>query len=935
MSQDTSSLQTGLPQPLVMPGPVRRLQGWLAQVDPRRTIALILFGYLVLGFTVLGFNRTPTQALVTTLSACALEVGLCRALKGRWIWPMSAMITSFSLTILLNYSHDYFILLVPVFFAIGSKYLFTYRGRHVLNPALSGLAFSLLFASGLITAAPSYQWNGIESMSLFMGMLGVFFLVPQVKRGALVISWLLAFTVLTALRAWIMRYHLPFETLFLGTLSSPAFFLFTFFMITDPATSPPDRKGQIMTGVALAVIDLIFHLKQSYFTFFYAALLIAMSKLAFWHLRDIFRAQRRFDYFWQTFARSGYYRRPLLLAGIAVLSVGLYGFAVAPQLEVSQLSWRFVPVEPSDSGVQPELGRVLERVDPRLHHVSKWIVSVGDAVAAADYDEDGKVDLFFTFILKRDEDRNALYRNLGDFKFERVPLPAIVEKTRDIETHGVGSAALFTDYDNDGDKDLFITYAAGAPILLQNQLRQTGQAEFIDVTQAVGLNVFTNSMGANFFDANRDGRLDLIIGNVLPTHLPGYDSPTQLNLFKLPQPEYEGDERMFNFMHTSWHMADNGGKNMLFLQDESGRFVQQDSDAWGLTQTMWTLVTGAADLNQDGWADLYVANDFGPDDLYYNVGGKRFESIKGKMFGSVGRDTYKGMNASLVDVDNNGWLDVYISNVHEALQAEGSLLWMFSKSDTPHRPIIEDKATELGALNEERFGWGATVTDFDNDGWPDIAQANGMVDDTVDKRFDECRDYWYVNEKIARSPPAIHAMANKWGDIRGYCIYGKERNRLYLNRGMQTGRRFVDVAEQVGLTELTNSRAMVAVDLDADGDRDLVVTHQFGPPDIFENRREAGAEAPAWISLDLVGDGIGCNRDAVGSKVVITAEDGFRQIREVQLASGFSGQDQREVHVGLGARRGPVQVQVTWCGQKTQTFGPLEVSRQHVLTQAP
>ncbi|MCA9553980.1 MAG: VCBS repeat-containing protein, partial [Myxococcales bacterium] len=618
MSQDTSSLDTLAP--VAEAHPLAWLKArWLA-LDPRKTIAVILFAYLVLGFTVLGFNRMPSQAALTTASACALEVLLCRVFNRRWIWPLSAMITSFSLTILLNYSHDYFVLFVPVFFAIGSKYLFTYKGRHVLNPALSGLAFSLLFASSLITAAPSYQWNGIESMSLFMGMLGVFFLVPKVKRGALVLSWLITFTALTALRAYIMRWHLPFETLFLGTLSSPAFFLFTFFMITDPATSPAGKKAQIQTGVLLALVDLAFHLKQSYFTFFYAALSIALCKLAFWHVRDLWRAPARGRYLVDTIFRSGYYRRPLLLGAMATSGWALYGFAIAPQLEVNRLDWRLAPIPAATTGIAPKLGNMLERTDPRIHHVAKWLFSVGDAVAVGDYDGDGRPDLFFTFTLAEDGDRNALYRNLGELRFERVPLPAMAQRTLHPEEEGISSSALFADYDNDRDLDLLITHACGTPVLLQNQLTETGTAAFVDVTEAAGLAVYTNSMGGNFVDVNRDGRLDLVIGNVLPTELPGYDTPTRLNLFKLPEPEYEGDERMFAFMHKSWHMADNGGKNLLFLQDASGRFVEQDSDAWGLTHTMWTLVTGAADLNQDGWPDLYVANDFGPDDLYFNEG---------------------------------------------------------------------------------------------------------------------------------------------------------------------------------------------------------------------------------------------------------------------------------------------------------------------------
>lgn len=904
--------------------PAGGLLARLQALDPRIAIALILLGYLLLGFTVLGFNRGPVQALVTSASACALEVILTRLFKKKWIWPLSALITSFSLSILLNYSHDYFVLFVPVFFAIGSKYLFTFEGRHVFNPALSGVVWSLLLSSSLITAAPAYQWNGIEAMSLFMFMLAAIFLLPQVRRLPLVLSFLITFTLLTALRAFIMRWHLPFETLFLGTLSSPAFFLFTFFMITDPATSPSGRRQQIVVGIVLAVIDLLFHVWQSYFTFFYAAFGLAAGRLVFMHARAAKKEGVR-AWFIGRFLRSGHWQRVLLLGGLAAGALALYHGVIAPKLEVNRLDWRLEPVPASVTGIDPKMGDVLERTDPRIQHISKWLFSVGDAVAVGDYDEDGRQDLFFTFILKDDAHRNALYRNLGGFRFERVPLPAIAEKTAHPEENGVPSSAMFVDYDGDGDRDLFIAYACGTPALLQNRLTETGAPTFEDRTADLGPATWSNAMAANFLDVDRDGRLDLIVGNVLPEHLPGYgDAPRRLDLFDLPEPEHEGDERMFDFMHSSWHMSDNGGVNHLYLQQADGRFEKIDSAAFGLPETMWTLAIGTGDFNRDGFTDLYVANDFGPDDLYYNEGGRRFTNFKGKMFGSIGRDTYKGMNASVGDVDNDGWLDVYVSNVHHALQAEGSLLWQFSSSENPSRPNVEDRATELGALNDTRFGWGATFADFDNDGWLDVVQANGMVDDAIDRRFEDCPDYWYVNEKIARSPPSIHRFANKWGDIRGFCIYGNELDRLYLNRKSGGGRRFVDVAEQVGLTERANSRGTAAVDLDDDGRLDLVITHQFRPPTIYRN---TGGKA-AFVGFELAGDGETCNRDAVGSTVRVAG-----QMREVQVVNGFSGQNDRRLHFGLGASPGPVEVDVTWCGQKTRRYGPFEPNRYYRIAQ--
>lgn len=900
-------------------------------LDPRYSIAVILFSYLVLGFTVLGFNRAPTQALVTSASAVLFELLLHRLFKGAWIFPLSALITSFSLSILLNYAHDYFLLFVPVYFAIGTKYVFTFQGRHVLNPAQIGVTLSLLTMNELITAAPAYQWNGIASMSVFIVMLGLIFLIPQVRRGALVLSFLLTFTATTALRAVIMRWHLPFETLFLGTLSSPAFFLFTFFMITDPATSPSGRRDQIVTGILLALLDLALHLKQSYFTFFYAASLLGGSRLLLRHARAAWTTGPG-RYFQEHFLRSGYYRRPALLLSLGAFGAFGYQQVLRPQVALDRVDFELQAIAPAQSGIHPALGDVLTRTDPRIQHLAKWILSVGDAVAVGDYDGDGRQDLFFTFSLKADGERDALYRNLGDFRFERVPLPAIEAQSREVERYGVPANAVFVDYDSDRDQDLLILHASGRPILLQNQLQERGEPTFLDVTEAAGLTRYGNPVGLNLFDFDRDGRLDVFVGQVLRDQLPGYDRPTPLNLFALPPAQYEGDERMFEFMHSSWHQANNGGVNDLYRQVEGGRFERLDPVAVGLPETRWSLSIGTGDLNQDGYTDLYVANDFGPDDLYLNEGGHKLVNVKGTLFGSIGRDTYKGMNASVADLDGNGWLDVYVSNVHHALQAEGSLLWLFSPGADRFRPTIEDRATPLGALNEQRFGWGASLTDLDNDGWVDIAQANGMVDDTPDRRFEECPDYWYVNEKIARSPPSIHEKANRWGDIRGFCIYGKERNRLYLNRPDQKGRRFVDVAVAAGLTELTNSRGIAAVDLDDDGRRDLVITHQFAPPSIYRNVARPGAEVRHFVGFRLRADGKRCNADGIGSTVRLLGS--VVQLREAQVATGFMAQDDGRIHFGLGPRTGPVDVEVDWCGQGKQVYRGLAVDRYHTLVQS-
>jgi hypothetical protein len=912
--------------------PISKPWGRFQSIDPRIPVAIILFTYLSLGLTILGFNRTPLQALTTTITCVLFELALGRIFKKQWLFPLSAMITSFSLSFLLNYSHDFFLLFIPIFFAIGSKYIFTFNGKHTLNPALMGVSLSLIFSKELVTAAPAYQWNGIAGMSFFVAMLGLLFVIPRVNRHWLVISFLTFFTLQTALRAYVMRHHLPFETLFLGTLSSPSFLIFTFFMITDPPTTPNAKREQIWVGFWLATIDLAFHLVQSYYTFFYAALVVGSIRL-FWKHFKVAQTEGLKRYVLERFWKSHYYKK-LLTIGIIYSATHLfYVEVVRPNLKVSKLDWKFELIPSSVTGLNADkYGGLIEELDPRMQHIGKWVLSVGDAVAISDVDGDNLQDIFLTNPLKESSERAALYKNLGSYKFQRIPLPALDRYAFETKKYGIITNAIFVDFDNSGVQSLFLTVAFGRPILLKNRMKETGKLDFEDVSDDVGFKgLYTNSLAATFADFNGDGLLDLFVANVWPENLPDYPEPKKLNIFNLPKEEYPGDLRPYNFMHASWHMADNGGQNLLFLQSRDHKFVKMDSKAWGLPETRWSLIAGSVDFNKDGWPDLYVANDFGPDDLYYNHNGQYFENIKGTMFGSIGKDTYKGMNVSIGDFNRTGWMNVYVSNVHHALQAEGSLLWDFSPGKNSFYPTIRETATDKGVLNENRFGWGGVATDFDNSGWLDIAQANGMVDDKIDKKFDQCPDYWYINEKVARSPPSFHRYINRWGDLRGYCIYGNEKNRLYLNLGSESRPQFVDVAEQVGLNEITNSRGAAVADFENRGRMDLIFTHQFAKPSFYKNVVSINNTSQnSWIGIDIESNRAGCNREAIGTRVRLEIEknngDKFSMTHEKQSVSGFSAQSDKRLHFGLGKDVKSVTATIDWCLRSKQIVADLKLN---------
>jgi Na+-translocating ferredoxin:NAD+ oxidoreductase RnfD subunit len=913
--------------------------GWLwpRWNDPRIPFAAILTLYGVLGFSFFGFNRSPAQMALIVVSGSVLDAGLGWLLRRERVVPLSGYISCCSLALLLNYSHSSWLLLLPVWLAIGSKYVLTFEGRHVFNPSMFGVATSLLFTRELITAAPAYQWaNGEVALSAFIVMAALVLFFFRVGRTWLVLSFLGFYALQTALRAYILRHHLPPEVLFLGTLGAPSFFIFTFYMITDPGTSPKTPRAQVLFALALTLVDLVLHLKESVFTFFYAALTCGTARFLFLHARAVWRQGAR-AYLAALFS-PGPLKRVAAVGGLGALMATGYGLAASPGALERPLPFRMERLEASHTGLGAKMGDVLTQVDPRVLHVSKWVLSVGDAVAAGDFDGDGLVDLFLTYPLKEEGQRAALYRNLRDLRFERVEMPMLERISMSYRTEGAAAGGTFVDYDGDGDQDLIVAMAFGPSQVLRNTLSQLGRVVFEDVTPNVGLGDHTVSMAVTMLDYDRDGHLDLFVANALTTHLPGYDTPTPFNFFRLPPPEYPGDRRMLRFMHNGWHDADNGGLNVLYRGRGDGTFEKLDSVALGLKETRWSLAVSTVDLNQDGWTDLYIANDFGPDEVYLNEQGKRFRRIVGRLFGEIGKDTYKGMNSSVADFDRNGWLDVYVSNVHHSLQAEGSLLWMVSPGKDPFVPEFKDEATFRGALNERRFGWGAAAGDLDNDGWPDIVQANGHIDDRTDHLYDSGRkDYWYVNQKLMQSGPELHTYADKWGDIRGRTIYPNEPRRAYLNLGDEDPGHFVDVAKELGIDDPDNSRGVLLSDLDNDGDLDAVITNQHGPVSVYRNtlRQGTGRDAAHFVGLALVGDGQRTSRPAVGTRVVVSYEEGGKrveQVQEVGLMGGLSATADPRLHFGLGKHAGPVVATIHWYGGEVQTV-KLEADRYHVIQQ--
>jgi hypothetical protein len=335
-------------------------------------------------------------------------------------------------------------------------------------------------------------------------------------------------------------------------------------------------------------------------------------------------------------------------------------------------------------------------LDPRLAHIMPQVASMGAAVSVVDVDRDGLADLYVTD--SKEGSRNRLFRNRGDGTFEDVAERLGVADLNRAET-GVSMGAVWGDYDNDGFDDLFL-YRWGRPELFHND----GGKGFTRVSEAAGLPAWANINTAVWLDFDRDGRLDLFVG--------GY-YPESVNLWKL------ADTRM---MPESFEYANNGGRKYLFRNLGGGKFEEVSAQV-GLVSRRWALAAVAADLRGTGYPDLFIANDYGVSELFANDHG-RFREV-GREAG-VGYAPKSGMSASVGDVLNQGRFAIYVSNIsEEGILLQGNNLWI-SSGLVDGIPRYENLARSMGV---DLGGWsfGAQMADLNNDGFLDLYLVNGYV----------------------------------------------------------------------------------------------------------------------------------------------------------------------------------------------------------------
>ena len=508
--------------------------------------------------------------------------------------------------------------------------------------------------------------------------------------------------------------------------------------------------------------------------------------------------------------------------------------------------------------------------------------TTGCGVAFYDYDNDGWVDVFLVNgwrlegFSKDDAPHCHLFKNNRDGTFTDVTSGSGLEHRT-----GWGQACCVGDYNNDGRDDLFVTYYG------QNALyRNNGDGTFTDMTEKAGLiqpgpKTRWNT-GCTFVDYDRDGNLDLFVANYVDMQLANWPLP------KAGPCTYKG------ILVACGPPGLPGGKNILYHNNGDGTFtdVSEKAGMWNVIGT-YGLSVAASDLNDDGWPDIYVANDSAAATLYQNQKDGTFKDVavdSGAALSPSGLPQ-AGMGVAIGDYNRDGTLDIVKTNFSGDTDSLYANLGDGS---------FEDRTYPGGlGMNTRLLGWGVGFFDMDNDGWLDVLMSNGHVYPEVDKSN---ADLTYAEHK-------------------------------YLYRNLHNGR-FEDVTKKSGpgIMEHASARGCAFGDYDNDGVIDIVVNCVNAVPQLL---RCDSTLTRNWIKIKLVG--VKSNRTGIGSRVSVTARTSLDskqpliQIDELRSGGSYFSQNDLRMHFGLDQAKVVDLVEVRWLSGQVDRLKNLEVNRLYVL----
>ncbi len=491
-----------------------------------------------------------------------------------------------------------------------------------------------------------------------------------------------------------------------------------------------------------------------------------------------------------------------------------------------------------------------------------FIEPIGSGVALFDFDNDGDVDLYLVNgsdlpgMTSAIPPTNRLYRN-DSGAFADITTEASVGDT------GYGLGCCVGDYNNDGFTDLYVTNY-GPNVLYRNN----GDSTFTDVTATAGVDGGQFSSGCAFVDVDADGYLDLYVVNYVQ-----FDPDTNPECTRQGVRTYCTPEAL------------PGAADVFYRNNGDGTFRDVSEKVGVGTTSGKGLGVVCGDIDNDGDVDIFVANDTTPNFLYRNER-NGVEMTEDALFAGValsqeGR-AYSGMGANLGDFDNDGYLDIVITN----FQDQTNSLYHNTESGFFSEMSF---AKGIGERSLPYLAWGVDFIDFNNDGWLDLFVANGHLDDNV-------------------------------AEIDPIGTYAQPNQLFLSDRGISFSE-----SPDAAVAQQKVSRGTAFGDIDSDGDIDIVISNLKDAPTVLRNE---GGNASQWLAVKLIGTH--CNRDAIGARVTIASEE-LTQIREVKSGSGYLSQNDLRLHFGLGTATSVDVLTVRWLCGRVQTLQNVETNQVLVI----
>jgi len=543
--------------------------------------------------------------------------------------------------------------------------------------------------------------------------------------------------------------------------------------------------------------------------------------------------------------------RGILAAAVALLATAGFLFDTA----------RAIPKRPHFTDIAPK-SQFTYRSNNNYTGRKYFPQPMCGGIGILDYDQDGKMDIFLTNGAKFPEIKkvdssyySCLLRNRGDGTFDEVTHKAGLEGANLGYSFGVAVG----DYDNDGYPDLFICNA-GRNTLYHNN----GNGTFTDVTESSGIGgkpPNTLSIDAAWFDYDNDGLLDLIVSNYTL-----WTPETDIHCGRPGLESYCNPRRYVSVPHRLYHNLGNG--KFADVTDQSG-IGKIPGKGMGVS---------IADFNQDGWQDVFVANDTERNFLFLNQGNGTFKEV-GLQYGVAYNDdglTVSAMGCDAKDYDNDGWVDIFYNNLI------GQIWALFRNQHGRSFHYVSTRA-QIAQLSESMAGWSNGFIDYNNDGWKDLYSSNGDIDNLL--------------------PNA------------------RQHDTLFENIG---GKTFLDVSQQMGEDFLRKGfqRGSAFADLNNDGFQDIVVTSLNERPRILINSADNGNH---WLLLDL--RGTVSARDAIGARVKLTTPSGRTLYNHVSVSTGFMSSSDRRVHFGLGSETSAESIEIHWPRGAVETLKNVAADR--------